>query len=124
MISLPTIERRRPWQVVRPAVAEDMDIATEIVWQNWQAAWNAAMAEAARMEAADPIRKITLRIADESSLDLIDGESLRVDHVTRKLDATIRWSDLLAETAEYLEARASSRGWTRATRCCPEGTDA
>ncbi len=87
-------------------VAEDMDIATEIAWRNWQAAWNAAMAEAARAEAADPVRKAALRIADESSLDLIDGESLRVDHVTRKLDADdLAGSDLLTEAVEYLEAR-------------------
>lgn len=87
-------------------VAEDMDIATDIAWKNWQAAWNAAMAEAARAEAADPVRKMALRIADESSLDLIDGESLRVDHVTRKLDADdLAGSDLLTEAVEYLEAR-------------------
>lgn len=49
---------------------------------------------------------MALRIADESSLDLIDGESLRVDHVTRKLDADdLAGCDLLAEAVEYLEAR-------------------
>lgn len=87
-------------------VEEDMDITTEIAWKNWQAAWNAAMAEAAKMEASDPIRKAALRIADESSLVLILGESLPVDHVTRKLDADdLAGSDLLAEAVEYLEAR-------------------
>lgn len=34
---------------------EDMDIATEIAWQNWQAAWNAAMTEAARMDTSDEV---------------------------------------------------------------------
>ncbi len=87
-------------------VAEDMDITTEIAWRNWQAAWNAAMSEAAKMEASDPIRKAALRIADESSLTLIMGESLPVDHVTRRLDADdLAGGDLLAEAVEYLEAR-------------------
>lgn len=36
-------------------VAEDMDIATEIAWEHWQAAWNAAMTEAARMDTSDEV---------------------------------------------------------------------
>ena len=35
-------------------VAEDMDIATEIAWRNWQAAWNTAMSEAAKMGVIRP----------------------------------------------------------------------
>jgi len=82
-------------------VDENMDLATEIAWANWQAAWNAALAQP-----ADKLTQMAHKIADESCLDLINSESIRVDHVTLQLDSgDLAGSELLSEAVSYLEAR-------------------
>lgn len=55
---------------------------------------------------SDKLTQMAYKIADESCLDLINSESIRVDHVTLQLDSgDLAGSELLSEAVSYLEAR-------------------
>ncbi len=90
----------------RLPVCDDMDIQTEIAWDNWQHAWNASKRDSYREQAQNVMLQAAWRIADEASRELVDGHGMRVDHVTISLNAgDIASVPALEEAIEYLENR-------------------
>lgn len=87
-------------------VREDMDIQTEVAWDNWQHAWHAAKRDSDREKAENATLQAAWRIADEASRELIEVHGMHVDHVTISLDADeIASAPALEDAIDYLENR-------------------
>lgn len=90
----------------RLSVCENMDLQTEIAWDHWQHAWYASKLDSDREQAENHTLQAAWRIADEASLDLLNGEFVKVDHVTYSIDHDrLAEDDVIEEAIEYLENR-------------------
>lgn len=87
-------------------VCEDMDIQTEVAWAHWQRAWHASKLDSDREQAENATLQMAWRIADEASRELIDGHSIKADHITYSLDTDeLTSAPALEEAIAYLENR-------------------